>query len=111
MDSEDDEVSTSERTTKRGYLAVTMRWCAVLLIPVVSFFLVTVSLSLVAVFVANSSITSPISLRSQCKIVSSSKFFFFSYAPSLLVRSEIEFDIFGFISDKDALLNTEFETI
>ncbi|XP_023540496.1 uncharacterized protein LOC111800848 [Cucurbita pepo subsp. pepo] len=72
MDSEDDEVSTSERTTKRGYLAVTMRWCAVLLIPVVSFFLVTVSLSLVAVFVANSSITSPISLRSQCKIVSSS---------------------------------------
>ena len=87
MDSEDDEVSTSGKTTKRGFLAVTMRWCAALLLPVVSFFFVTLSLSLVAVFVANSLITSPISLRSQCKIVSSSEFFFFT--SSILVSFQI----------------------
>lgn len=110
MDSEDDEVSTSERMTKGGFLAVTMRWCAAILLPVVSFFFVTLSLSLVAVFVANSSITSPISLRSQCKIVSSSEFFSFSFTSSILV-CQINFDSFDFLSDEDVLLNTEFETI
>ncbi|KAL5550822.1 hypothetical protein UlMin_000998 [Ulmus minor] len=68
MDSEE-----CERRTRKGNLpSVILRWSLTLLSLVVSFFVLLFLLGFVAVFLANSSVTSTISVPSQCKIVSSS---------------------------------------
>lgn len=71
MDSDDD----SETRTRKGSWPVLILRCSLaLLFPILSFFVFSFFVGLVAVFLANSSASSPISVPSQCKIVSSSEF-------------------------------------
>ncbi|RVW93707.1 hypothetical protein CK203_043406 [Vitis vinifera] len=63
----------SERTrTKRGF--------HLLSISIFAFLLSSLMVALVAVFVGNLSVSSPVSVPSQCKIVSSSEFSGFVFA-------------------------------
>ncbi|GMN40752.1 hypothetical protein TIFTF001_009978 [Ficus carica] len=69
MDSDDD---SETRTCKGSWPVLILRCSLALLFPILSFFVFSFFVGLVAVFLANSSASSPISVPSQCKIVSSS---------------------------------------
>lgn len=74
MDSSESEVRTTERRVSFSVL----RWSLTLLFPVVSFVALSFLVGLVAVFLGSSSVASPISVPSQCKIVSTSESSLFS---------------------------------
>lgn len=64
----------SQEVSQNGNVGfLILRWSLALLFPIVAFSSLSLLVVLVAVFVANSSVTSPISVSSQCRIVSSSK--------------------------------------
>ncbi|XP_028960218.1 uncharacterized protein [Malus domestica] len=63
----------SEEASAKGSVAnLILRWSLCLLLPILAFFSLSLFVAFVAVFVADSSIPSPISVPSQCRIVSSS---------------------------------------
>lgn len=65
-------MDSQEDSQKDNVGFVILRWSLALLFPIVAFSSLSLLVVLVAVFVANSSVTSPISVSSQCRIVSSS---------------------------------------
>ncbi|EXB49813.1 hypothetical protein L484_006351 [Morus notabilis] len=69
MDSDDDYET---RASKRNFPFLILRWSLALILHTLSFFVLSFFVGLVAIFLANSSVSSPISVPSQCKIVSSS---------------------------------------
>ncbi|KAH7514794.1 hypothetical protein FEM48_Zijuj11G0128300 [Ziziphus jujuba var. spinosa] len=74
MDSQEvsEGIRTTTTTTEKSNLALTiLRWSLALLCPILGFFTLSFLVGFVAVFVANSSVSNPISVPSQCKIVSS----------------------------------------
>ncbi|KAB1226458.1 hypothetical protein CJ030_MR1G014165 [Morella rubra] len=67
----DSQEGSSSKTEKKGLLSVLLRCSLALIFPMICFFALSFLLCFVAVSFANSSISNPISLPSQCKIVSS----------------------------------------
>ncbi|PON44792.1 exopolysaccharide production negative regulator [Parasponia andersonii] len=65
-------MDSERRTGKRSLPFVILRWSLALLFPILSFFVLSFIVGLVAVLLADSPVTSPISVPSQCKIVSTS---------------------------------------
>ncbi|KAF4378553.1 hypothetical protein CsatB_003049 [Cannabis sativa] len=65
-------MESERRTRKRSLPFLILRWSLALLFPIVSFFVLSFLVGLVAVFLADSPVSGPISVPSQCKIVSSS---------------------------------------
>ncbi|XP_062029981.1 uncharacterized protein LOC133745839 [Rosa rugosa] len=63
-------MDSQDVSQKKGYLI--LRWSLALLFPIVAFSSLSLFLVLVTVFVSNSSVSVPISVSSQCRIVSSS---------------------------------------
>lgn len=67
----------SQEVSEKGNMAyLILRWSLALVLPIVAIFALSLLVGFVAIFVANSSVPSPISVSSQCRIVSSSKSFF-----------------------------------
>lgn len=63
----------SEEASAKGSVAnLILRWSLGLLLPILAFFSLSLFVAFVVVFAADSSIPSPISVSSQCRIVSSS---------------------------------------
>ncbi|XP_040987493.1 uncharacterized protein LOC121235236 isoform X1 [Juglans microcarpa x Juglans regia] len=65
------EVSSAD-TEKKGFPFLLLRFSLAILFPLISFFALSFLFLFTTIFVANSSVSSPISVPSQCKIVSSS---------------------------------------
>ncbi|KAM5573700.1 hypothetical protein ABKV19_013308 [Rosa sericea] len=63
-------MDSQDVSQKKGYLI--LRWSLALLFPIVAFSSLSLFLVLVTLFVSNSSVSGPISVSSQCRIVSSS---------------------------------------
>ncbi|PRQ19100.1 hypothetical protein RchiOBHm_Chr7g0213391 [Rosa chinensis] len=63
-------MDSQDVSQKKGYLI--LRWSLAVLFPIVAFCSLSLFLVLVTVFVSNSSVSGPISVSSQCRIVSSS---------------------------------------
>ncbi|KAE8055768.1 hypothetical protein FH972_012590 [Carpinus fangiana] len=72
MDPREASPLKTERSEKKGIPFVLLRCSLALLFPIFIFFSMSFLVGFVAVFAANSQISSPISVPSQCKIVSSS---------------------------------------
>ncbi|KAM7251597.1 hypothetical protein ACFE04_023480 [Oxalis oulophora] len=66
------EVDTGGSDRRSESCSIMFRFVLVLLFPIVAFFLLSFVIGIVAVFVGELSITNPVSLPSQCKIVTSS---------------------------------------
>ncbi|XP_008238060.1 PREDICTED: uncharacterized protein LOC103336739 [Prunus mume] len=63
----------SQEVSEKGNMAyLILRWSLALVLPIVAIFALSLFVGFVAIFVANSSVPSPISVSSQCRIVSSS---------------------------------------
>ncbi|KAI4314566.1 hypothetical protein L6164_027460 [Bauhinia variegata] len=66
------DVSESQGTKKKGLLFLVLQWILALLLPIVFLLSLPFLVGFIVVIIANSSITIPMSMPTQCKIVSSS---------------------------------------
>ncbi|KAJ6946651.1 hypothetical protein NC651_001376 [Populus alba x Populus x berolinensis] len=75
MDVSDDEMEKEIETPengKKGFIYLAFRLTLALLFPIFSFLSLSILLGFLAIFMGHLSITTPLSLPSQCKILSSS---------------------------------------
>ncbi|KAI4327969.1 hypothetical protein L6164_020371 [Bauhinia variegata] len=65
------DISEVERTKKKGLLFFILQWIFALLLPIIFLLSLPFLVGFLVVLIANSSIMNPISMHTQCKIVSS----------------------------------------